>query len=64
MVRDTTHLLTKDEVADRLRQSPRSIERYVKDGKLKAVKVGRSIRFKLSDIADFIDGLPAAIDRE
>lgn len=48
-------LLDYNDVADRLNVSVRTVERLVKDGKLRATKVLRSVRFRPADIDDFIE---------
>lgn len=47
-------LLTTKEVAEMLRVSKRTIFRYIKDGKLKAKKIGQW-RIKKEDLDKFID---------
>lgn len=48
-------LLTQEEVANYLRISPKTLERdrWLKQG-LPFIKVGRSVRYRASDIAEFI----------
>ncbi|WP_460273809.1 helix-turn-helix domain-containing protein [Celeribacter sp. ULVN23_4] len=48
-------LLTQDEVADYLRISPKTLERdrWLKQG-LPFIKVGRSVRYRATDIAAVI----------
>lgn len=43
-------LLTTAEVADLLRVTRQTLTRWRKDGKLPAVKIGRLVRFKRSDV--------------
>ena len=65
-------LMTVVEVAGFLRVHPRTVERMVSDGRLRAVSVGRGYRFELSALAEYIASqevgghLPAgpAADRE
>lgn len=47
-------LLTMKEVTEYLKVSRMAIYTWMKAGKLKGYKVGRSVRFKRSDIEDFI----------
>jgi excisionase family DNA binding protein len=47
-------LLLPAEVARILRVTPRTIERYCKQGKLRAVKVGRRWRIPKSALEDFL----------
>jgi len=50
-------LLTIREVAEILRVSRRTIERWVKQGKIKAVRIGpHTLRFTPSDVEDLITG--------
>jgi hypothetical protein len=46
-------LFTRREVAERWRQSTETIKRREKAGLLHALKLGRSIRYRLSDIRAF-----------
>jgi excisionase family DNA binding protein len=48
-------LLTVREVAQTLRVSPMTIRRYIADGKLSAVRVGRSVRVSRDAIERFIE---------
>ena len=50
-------LLTVSEVADRLRLSPRSVERAIAAGELNAVRVGRSRRVAPEDLCTYVEGL-------
>lgn len=46
-------LLTASEVADYLTVSVPTIWRWLREGKLHGIKIGRSRRFRLSDVARF-----------
>lgn len=48
-------LLTADEVADRLRATPRFVRRLVSERRIEYVKVGRLVRFEPSAITHYID---------
>ena len=48
-------LLTVQEVARYLRLNPHTIYDYIRAGKLKAVKFGRSYRVVYRDLIEFID---------
>jgi excisionase family DNA binding protein len=48
-------LLNKVEVSKLLRVSPATLDRITKKGELAFVKVGRSVRFKPKDVADYIN---------
>ena len=46
-------LLTVQEVAQRLRVHPITVRRHIKAGRLRAVRVGRSVRVRRSDVNAF-----------
>ena len=48
-------LLTTSEVAQVLRQSPTTVTRHIDSGTLVALKIGRSVRVKKSEVQRFID---------
>lgn len=52
---DKDKLLTAQEVAKRLRVSERSVMRYIKAKKLRAIKIGQW-RIKEIDLAKFLSG--------
>jgi excisionase family DNA binding protein len=47
-------LLTVAEVAERLRVHPITVRRHIKDGRLRAVRVGRAVRVRESDLEAFL----------
>lgn len=49
-------LLTPKEVAEILRVSPRTVQRWVKEGKLWAVRVGRLWRIPREALREFLSG--------
>lgn len=49
-------LLTPKEVAGILRVSPRTVQRWVKEGKLRAVRVGKLWRIPREALEEFIYG--------
>jgi excisionase family DNA binding protein len=49
------HLMTSDEVAARLRQTTRFVRRLVAERRIEYVKVGRSVRFRPSAVAAYIE---------
>jgi excisionase family DNA binding protein len=53
-------LLSVEQVADRLGLHVRTVRGYVRDGKLKAVRIGKQYRITHTDLAAFT-GLPAAV---
>lgn len=62
MPQQTSIYRTLDEAAQILRANPRSLRRYIKDGKLPFVRLGRKYLFRESDLL----GLPThrRADRE
>ena len=54
MIKNTEKLLTIEEVADILRVSTRSVNRYIIAGRLKASKIG-VWRIKQSDLDKFLE---------
>ena len=53
--RQVDGLLTKQEVADWLGVSIRTVEREVSDGNIQSVKIRGSRRFEYSDVADYLE---------
>ncbi|MGW0430933.1 helix-turn-helix domain-containing protein [Micromonospora sp. NPDC003197] len=49
-------LLTADEVAARLRATPRFVRRLVAERRIAFVKVGRLVRFEASAVTAYIEG--------
>lgn len=48
--------LTKEEVAQKVLQvSVRTVNSWMKAGKLPFLRIGRTVRFRLSDIQQFLD---------
>lgn len=47
-------LLTVNEVAERLRIHPITVRRHIKAGRLRAVRVGRSVRIREADVGAFM----------
>jgi excisionase family DNA binding protein len=54
-VTDTPILLTVQQTAFRLNQSPRQIARYIDRGKLRALHLGRSVRVPVGEIDAFVE---------
>ena len=52
---DKEQLLTVDQLASFLQVCPETVRRYVRNGDIKAVKLGRSHRFSKEQIEDFIN---------
>jgi excisionase family DNA binding protein len=51
----STPLLTIDEVRSRLNVSVSTVRRLVRDGKLRAYRVGGRLRFKPEEVASYVD---------
>lgn len=51
-------LLTTEEAADLLRLSPWTLRHWVLDRRIRCVRLGRLVRFRLADLEAFIDGRP------
>lgn len=49
------HLLTTQEVAERLRISVNSAHRLAESGELSSVRVGRLRRFRIADVTAYIE---------
>jgi len=47
-------LLTADEVAERLRTTPRFVRRLVAERRIAFTKVGKFVRFTSSDVDDYL----------
>lgn len=48
-------LLTKPEAAERLRVSVRTIDRYIHDGYVPVVRLGRTVRIRRADLDALIN---------
>ena len=48
-------LLTADEVAEHLQMSLFIIRKYLRDGEIKGIKLGRKWRVRMSEVEKFID---------
>jgi len=51
----TDHLFTTEQVSRLLQIHPLTVLRYIKDGKLKAIKLGRIYRIRESDLNNFLE---------
>jgi len=47
-------LFTLDEIAEAYGLSDRTLKRYIADGQLRAVRLGRTLRVSLTDWRDFL----------
>jgi excisionase family DNA binding protein len=52
--RASQRLLTIADVADHCQVSPRSVRRWIDNGRLRAIRLGRSIRVSEGDLARFL----------
>ena len=50
--------LTTKEITERLKLHPNTVARYIQEGKLKGVKVGKGYRVRASDLARFVGEQP------
>jgi hypothetical protein len=53
LINDRDVLFTRRELAERWRQSTETIKRRERAGVLHALKLGRSVRYRLSDVLAF-----------
>lgn len=49
-------LMTPEEVAERLALTPKTVRRFLREGRLKAMKVGRLWRVRESDLLAYMKG--------
>ena len=49
---------TPDEIAELLQMHPKTIRRYIREGKLKATKIGKGWRVSGHDLTVFAEGMP------
>ena len=54
------HLYTADEVAERLNMHVKTIRRYIRDGRLKAKRIGKEYRVTRADLDEFAGSSQAA----
>jgi excisionase family DNA binding protein len=47
-----TALLTKKELAPHLRVGPRTIDEWMRAGRIPFLKIGKSVRFRLGDVLE------------
>lgn len=52
-------LLTRSEVARYLRVSDRTVSRLIRGGQLPAVRIGRAVRIRQSDLLEMLNGKPS-----
>jgi len=55
-----THLFTVDQVAQRLDLHAKTVRRYIRDGRLKAKRIGKEYRITRRDLDEFAGGSFAA----
>jgi excisionase family DNA binding protein len=60
-IRDDEDFMTSEETCKRLNVSPRTLERYVRNGLLKKYrrKIGREVFYKRSEVEDLLRIRPA-----
>lgn len=54
--------LTKEEVAEWLRLTPRTVQRMAHDGRLTAYGNGNIVRFREDEVLNFLQPLPAGAE--
>lgn len=65
MSNDELQFYTPEQVAKILQVNPESVRRYVRSGKLKAIKLGgKFIRIEKKDLEDFIASMKAGSKRD
>ena len=52
---DAWTLLTKAEAAAKLQCSQRHIERLTNEGQLRATRIGRNVRYRVSELRRYLD---------
>ena len=56
------HLYTADQVAERLNLHVKTIRRYIREGRLKAKRIGKEYRVTRADLDDFAGSAPVSVD--
>lgn len=57
----TTEVMTVSEVARYLRVNPQTVYRKAKAGQLPAVRIGRAIRFRRSELDNWLKTIPLGL---
>jgi len=52
--------LTAEQAAERLSLHPKTVRRFIREGRLKATRIGKAYRILESDLAQFAGGAPDA----
>lgn len=55
----SSSFLTVDQAAERLSLHPKTVRRFIREGRLKATRIGKSYRILASDLARLAGGSPA-----
>lgn len=50
--------LTAEQAAERLSLHPKTVRRFIREGRLKATRIGKAYRILKSDLAEFAGGSP------
>jgi excisionase family DNA binding protein len=58
----TNDLLTRAEAARYLRVSDRTVSRLIRTGQLPALRIGRAVRIRQSDLLEMLNGKPSNSD--
>lgn len=61
---DTTMLLTAEEVAEQLRVNVNTVRRYIRSGRLPAIRLGKGYRVRAEDLEAFLRSLATTSSRE
>ena len=56
----SSSFLTVEQAAERLRLHPKTVRRFIREGRLKATRIGKAYRILASDLAEFAGGPAAA----
>ncbi len=60
------NLLSIDETAEKLKSHPETVRRFIREGQLAGVKLGRSWRVREADLRAFVDArvIPAKVEAQ
>lgn len=56
MIKETKDYYTVEQISDMLSIHPKTIQRYIREGKMRATKIGKSWRVTGHDLSFFIEG--------
>ena len=58
------HYYTVEQVSERLQMHPKTVQRYIREGKLHAVKVGKGWRVSGHDLSVFTESVPPQVGEQ